>query len=179
MARTIVETGRLEIRALVPADVAPLAHLWSDPVVTAYLGGPRNAEEVRRILGDDLALPEPLDFDQWPTFEKASGRLVGHCGLLEKDIGGCREIEIAYVLARSAWGRGFATEAGAALRDHAVTQHGCRRLVALIHPDNRASARVASKLGFRLESELHRSHGLMHLYAFAAPPEVTQDRSSS
>lgn len=168
MTGTIAETERLVVRALAAEDVEPLAALWSDPAVTAYLGGPRQADETSRILRDELALPESPAFNQWPTFEKASGRLVGDCGLIEKDIAGRREIELTYVLMPWAWGRGFATEAGRALRDHAVTALGCRRLVALIHPDNRASARVATKLGFHLETELRRLHGPMHLYAFAA-----------
>lgn len=172
MRATIVETERLIVRALAPEDVEPLAKLWGDSAVTAYLGGPRQADDVSRILRGELALTEPPSFNQWPTFEKASGRLVGDCGLIEKEIAGRAEIELTYVLAPWAWGRGFATEIGGALRDHAVRVLGCRRLVALIHPGNHASSRVAAKLGFQLEAELQRPHGLMHLYAFAAPAEL-------
>lgn len=173
MTMTIIETDRLIVRALAPEDVEPLAALWSDPAATAYLGGPRRAGDVIRILGEELAQASQPTLNQWPTIEKASGRLVGDCGLLEKEIAGRAEIELTYVLAPWAWGRGLATEVGGAIRDHAVAQFGCKRLVALIHPDNRASARVAAKLGFRLESELHRPHGLMHLHAFAAPPGLS------
>jgi RimJ/RimL family protein N-acetyltransferase len=49
-----------------------------------------------------------------------------------------------------------------------VTALGRQRLVALIHPDNAASERVAAKLGFRCEGEVQRPHGAMRLYAFAA-----------
>lgn len=176
MTGTIVETERLIVRATAPRDVEMLAELWSDPDVTVFLGGPRKAEDVTRFLREDLARPARPAFDMWPTFEKASGRLVGDCGLIKKEVAGREEIELIYVLASWAWGRGLATEVGGALRDHAVARLGCRRLVALIHPDHGASARVARKLGFRLETELQRSHGLRHLYAFAVAADMAQSR---
>jgi len=94
--------------------------------------------------------------------------VVGHCGLLDKEIGRRLEIELVYVLAPWAWGRGLAAEAARAIRDHAVTALGRQRLVAIIHPENAAAERVAAKLGFRLEGEVERPHGAMRLYAFTA-----------
>jgi RimJ/RimL family protein N-acetyltransferase len=166
--RAIVETERLIVRTLEPQDVEPLAALWCDPAATAYMGGPRAFDEVCRSLRADLALPEQPTFDLWPTIEKASGRLVGHCGLLDKEVAGRLEIELAYVIAPAAWGRGFATEAGRAIRDHALARLRCERLIALIHPDNGASERVAAKLGFRHEGDVERPHGVLRLYAFMA-----------
>lgn len=167
-ARAIVETDRLIVRTLRHEDVEPLAALWCDPAATAYMGGPRTFDAVCGSLQEDLALPEQPTFDLWPTIEKASGRLVGHCGLLDKEVKGRREIELAYVIAPAAWGRGLATEAGRAIRDHAVAALGCKRLIALIHPENGASERVAVKLGFQCEGEVERPHGTLRLYAFAA-----------
>jgi RimJ/RimL family protein N-acetyltransferase len=49
-----------------------------------------------------------------------------------------------------AWqGRGFATEAAAASRDFAREHSDSLELVAIVHPDNRASSRVAEKIGMR------------------------------
>jgi RimJ/RimL family protein N-acetyltransferase len=164
----IVETERLLVRRIEPDDVEALAALWCDPQATAYMGGPRRFEEVCQTLRADLALPEPT-FDLWPTIETASGRVVGHCGLLQKEVAGRAEVELVYVLAPWAWGRGFATEAGRAITDHAVSALGQRRLIALIDPDNAASERVAGKLGFRCEGEVPRPHGVLRVYGFAAP----------
>jgi RimJ/RimL family protein N-acetyltransferase len=58
-----------------------------------------------------------------------------------------------YVLARDAWGAGYATEALAAMRDLA-TRLAVDRLYALCHPEHRASARVLEKCGFLLEGTL-------------------------
>jgi len=57
-------------------------------------------------------------------------------------------VEIAYRLARSAWGRGIATEAAGALVAHGLRTLGLPRLVAVTYPENRASQRVLDKLGF-------------------------------
>jgi RimJ/RimL family protein N-acetyltransferase len=63
-------------------------------------------------------------------------------------------VELGYRLARSAWGKGYATEATIAVRDHAFTSLGMKRLIAIIDPSNLASVRVAEKLGMRFESEV-------------------------
>jgi RimJ/RimL family protein N-acetyltransferase len=173
--RPIAETERLIVRALEPDDVEALAGLWCDAAATAYMGGPRRFDEVSRSLRADLALPEPPTFDLWPTIEKASGRLVGHCGLLDKEIEGRLEVELVYVIASAAWGQGFATEAGRAIRDHALTALDCRRLVALIHPDNAASERVAGKLGFRFEREVLRPRGTLRLHALGPDRAILQN----
>jgi RimJ/RimL family protein N-acetyltransferase len=52
-----------------------------------------------------------------------------------------------YVLARDAWGKGFATEALTAMVDVAA-RIGVSRLFALCHPDHTASRRVLEKSGF-------------------------------
>jgi len=99
--------------------------------------------------------------------ERASGRVVGECGVIEKDVDGRAELELVYVLARDAWGLGYATEAAAAMRD-AAEREGITRLIALIDPDNAASARVARKIGMRPEREVIRPGGaIRQVYAIA------------
>jgi RimJ/RimL family protein N-acetyltransferase len=72
--------------------------------------------------------------------------MIGLCGLiLWPDIEGREELEVAYILARDAWGKGYATEAAAAVRDVGRTIRP--DLVSLIYPDNAASIRVAHKIG--------------------------------
>jgi [ribosomal protein S5]-alanine N-acetyltransferase len=59
-----------------------------------------------------------------------------------------------YVLARGAWGRGYATEVAIAIV-RLAGELRIRRLHALCHPHNRASARVLAKAGFQFEAILH------------------------
>jgi RimJ/RimL family protein N-acetyltransferase len=165
-----IETARLLIRPLEIGDAAPLAAIWSDPLVTVHLGGPRDAATVRRQLEDEVRASVVRPYTLWPVVEKATGQVIADCGLIEKDVDGRREIELVYVLAASAWRRGFATEAAAAIRDYALQTLRLRRLIALIDPENVASARVAEKVGMRLERETQRPGGKrMRVYAVESP----------
>ena len=64
-----------------------------------------------------------------------------------------REVELGYVLAQHAWGRGLATEAASAWLDVAFGTLGLDRLTAVIHPDNAPSRGLAIRLDFRVHRE--------------------------
>jgi RimJ/RimL family protein N-acetyltransferase len=164
-----LDTQRLLIRDLEVDDIPALVGLWTDPDVTRYMGGPRDAAGLSRSLGEDAAAI-PATFDLRPVVEKVSGEVVGHCGLLEKLVDGSPEIELVYVFVKAAWGRGLATEAARALRNHAISEMGIHRLIALIDPDNAASARVAAKIGLEFEKTTVRPGGKeMQVYSLANP----------
>lgn len=161
-----IETDRLIIRSIREGDLEPLAALWADPEVTYYMGGRRNYEEVLKTLREDAQLnPQPA-FDLWPVIEKETGQIIGHCGILEKDMEGKSQYEIVYVLAKSAWGKGFATEVANSLKDYVFNQLGLKRITALIDPDNLKSEIVATKIGLRYEKDTVRPSGKnMRLFA--------------
>lgn len=154
-----LETTRLIIRRLEKADIPALVALWSDEEVTRHIGGPRDPERVKRILETELTEGQADDLGLWPVIEKSTGELMGDCGLLRKDVDGTPEIELNYVIARKAWGRGYATEVAAAVTAYAFTKLGCERLIALIDPANAASERVAIKIGLRYEKDTLRADG--------------------
>lgn len=58
-------------------------------------------------------------------------------------------IEIKYGLHESGWGKGFIPEAVKALQEWSVRDFGIHRFIGCTHPDNEASARVLTKLGYR------------------------------
>jgi RimJ/RimL family protein N-acetyltransferase len=162
---TIVETARLCVRRLAAEDIAPLAQLWADPEVTRFMGGPRELKIVTASLHGVLRAANPPQWDLWPVAEKTSGRVIGHCGLLPKHVDGRDEIELVYVVAQDVWGRGYATEAACAVRDHASQALGLLRLIALIDPAHAASARVAVKAGMKFEGPTLRASGkTLHVY---------------
>ena len=68
-------------------------------------------------------------------------------------VDGVEEIEIGYRLDPKYWGRGLATEAAEAVRDHAFNDLGLGHVISLIHPNNIASRRVAEKNGMTVEKE--------------------------
>lgn len=62
-------------------------------------------------------------------------------------------MELGYRFLPEFWGKGLATEAATAAIDYARDGLGLRRLIALVHPDNAASARVLAKLAFLREGK--------------------------
>jgi RimJ/RimL family protein N-acetyltransferase len=78
--------------------------------------------------------------------------VIGSTGL---DVETTWRASTGYVLARAAWGSGYATEVATAMVALADAI-GLIRLYALCHPDNAASARVLANAGFSLEGVLRR-----------------------
>jgi ribosomal-protein-alanine N-acetyltransferase len=151
----IIETERLLLRKPAAADADEIFRRYaSDPDVTRYLSWPTH----RHIAATQAFLEwSDADWERWPAgsylvFERADpSRLLGGTGLSFQT----PTIAVTgYVLARDAWGQGFATEALQAMVKLA-RKTGVKRLVAICHPDHRPSARVLEKCGFLLD-ELRR-----------------------
>ena len=158
---TILETERLELRRLQSRDIPSLLDLWTDPEVTAHMGGPRDRDQLESDFSKEAAEPFAQQYDLWPLVEKRTGRVLGHCGLLEKEVDARTEIELVYVIARPAWGKGFGSEVARALIQYAFRELNLARLVALIEPENTASEAVARKVGMQFEKETIRPGGAM------------------
>lgn len=170
MPRTRIETERLLLRNTEARDIPALVSMWTDPEVTRFMGGPRDATWLEENFAEDANNPDPLVYDQWPVVDKSSGEVIGYCGLLDKEVEGRPEVELVYVLAPSAWGKGYATEMALALREHATRQLGLRRLIALIEPGNEPSARVAERVGFRPARSIQRGDAERVLYIYEEQP---------
>jgi RimJ/RimL family protein N-acetyltransferase len=85
----------------------------------------------------------------WAVEEKATGRLLGRIGLFKPE--GWPGFELGWVLGRDAWGKGYATEGARRALDYAFTELRYDHVISLIHPENRASVRVAERIGEKLE----------------------------
>jgi RimJ/RimL family protein N-acetyltransferase len=150
-----VETARLFLQR--PRTIDPEAifrRYASDPDVTRFMAWPRH-----RSLADTqafLAFSE-AEWDRWPAgpylvWSRADGTLLGSTGLAFETP---YRASTGYVLAKDAWGKGYATEALQAMVETAHTV-GVRRLYAICHTEHRASWRVLEKGGFLREGVLHR-----------------------
>src|SRR4051812_39797454 len=83
----------------------------------------------------------------WLAVEKGSGSPVGQVGLILQTVEGRKRPEIGWLLDRKQWGKGYATEAGAAVRDAAFSRWKYPEVISLIRPANVPSQRVAERLG--------------------------------
>jgi RimJ/RimL family protein N-acetyltransferase len=163
----ILETPRLALRHLEPGDLDALFLLYRDAEIRRYFpDGTRTLEETRQELEwFQHGHPEFPRLGLWATVERSSGAFLGRCGLLPWEIEGKREVELAFLIAKSRWGEGLATEAALAIVDYARVQLGLRRLICLITPGNVASMRVATKVGMSFERAHDDELGLCHIYA--------------
>lgn len=161
----ILETERLLLRLQSATDVDFLVRLWTDPRMTAYLGGPRDRAAMQREFESVAAQPDKDEFDLWPLVRKADNCPVGYAGFIPKTVLDEDCIELNYFLDPAYWGQGYATEIAAALLDYGFTVKRLERLVSLINPDNTASERVAVKIGLRFVQNLDRSGHPRRLYA--------------
>jgi RimJ/RimL family protein N-acetyltransferase len=89
----------------------------------------------------------------WLLTLRDTGEFVGDCGLTPQQVDGVTELEVGYHIRAALQGRGLATEAAAACRDHARDVLRVGRLIAIIDPRNRPSQRVAEKLGLVVERD--------------------------
>ena len=144
------ESARLTFRDMTPDDLDDLAALLSDPEVMTYYPRPKTRAEAAQWIDWNLGLYRTHGHGLW-LLTMADGRFVGDCGLTPQVVDGVTELEVGYHVRPVLQGRGYATEAAAASRDFARDVLGATRLIAIIHPDNRPSQRVAEKIGLRPE----------------------------
>ncbi len=83
--------------------------------------------------------------------EKASGKLVGHCGLLVQTVDNIIELEIGYSFLPEFWNKGYASEAAKYCRDFAFKNNLADSLISIISITNMPSQNVALKNGMRVE----------------------------
>ncbi|VEP15725.1 putative acetyltransferase [Hyella patelloides LEGE 07179] len=144
----IAETSRLILRHFTPNDVDALIPILGEPEVMRYsIDGVKTRFQITHFLDRVLDYYWQYNFSLYAVIEKDTKQLIGFCGLLPWKFEAKIEIEIAYRLATAYWGKGFATEAATAVRDHAWQKLGIKNLFCIIAPENRRSIRVAQKLG--------------------------------
>jgi RimJ/RimL family protein N-acetyltransferase len=143
------DTSRLAFRAMTAADLDDMAALLGDPDVMTYYPRPKTRPEAVQWIDWNRGLYRMRGYGLWVI--SADGAFAGDCGLTPQVVDGITELEVGYHVRTAAQGRGYATEAAGACRDYARSVLGATRLIAIIHPGNRPSQRVAEKIGLRPE----------------------------
>jgi len=149
----VLQTPRLVLRSFSEGDFDDLSALMANPDFMRFSLGVFSREQTAAFLEkirdrDSQGLPS-----QFAVILREDNRLIGYCGFFLQIVDGIEELEIGYRLHPSYWGRGLATEAARAVRDHAFDDLQLAYVISLIHPENIASRRVAEKNGMRPEKE--------------------------
>jgi RimJ/RimL family protein N-acetyltransferase len=150
------QTPRLNIRHLRIDDWADLHALQGDPEATRFIGGPWSAQKTREVIGRIIEAYPTNPLEWFAVADRSTDRVMGvyWLGPLSREwcepLGWGQEIQLGYRYARSAWNRGFATEAGHAMLRRGFVELGLETIVAIVDVLNPASERVMQKLGMTL-----------------------------
>lgn len=174
MSKRILETERLILREMTDEDFPALCRMLQDPqVMYAYEHGFSDGEAwdwLRRQQGRY----KRDGFGLWAMVEKASGEMVGQCGLTMQELGDGQWMpEVGYLLERAAWHRGYATEAARAYLHHAFTVLKLPQVCATIRDNNLASQQVARRLGMEQKGGYTKRYygmDMPHLIFWAVRP---------
>lgn len=152
MNEITLETDRLTLRMFRESDFEDYARFCADPEVMRYLGGKVfTRPEAWRQMAFLIGHWHLRGYGHWAVEEKASGRLVGRIGFLNPE--GWPAFEIGWTLGREYWGKGYAIEGARRALEYAFVDLGKDHVISLIHPDNKASIRVAERLGEKVEGK--------------------------
>lgn len=128
-------------------------HITSDPEVMRYIGqlngigAPLTKDETLGRIEKMIAGLDRDGFGMLALIERKEKRLIGRCGLCYLD--GTSEVEVGYLLAKQAWGKGYATEAAQECVRFGFSEKRLDHIVGITYPKNIASRHVLEKLGMK------------------------------
>ncbi len=157
MADIIAETDRLILRTIEEGDAAEQDRVLNTPTVMARLGGVKELHEIEAKHAKSRALYAQHGFSFLFMIEKASGEMVGHCGIKQVDNPlalNQGDHEIGWLVREDRWRRGYAEEAMHAVLDWAFTRVGAPHVVALTSHANIGSWKLMEKLGMVRREDL-------------------------
>ena len=152
-----VRTARLILRPFSAEDRDALYAFHSDPEAVRYVPyPPRTRDQVTEVLRRKTAnthLRRDGDLLELAVVRGEDQTLIGDVLLALRSVEH-QTLEVGYIFAPPAGGRGYATEAIRTLVELAFGPIGARRIIARVDARNRPSSALLERLGFRLEAHL-------------------------
>jgi len=177
-----LRTKRLLMRRWRDADRAPFAAMNADPEVTRYLRGSLDRAASDQLVDRIEALFDEQGFGLWALELPGTAEFIGFTGLhpMPGGVPGEGSIEIGWRLARSAWHKGYATEAARAAVDVAFAGAGLPELWSMTAVLNEPSQAVMRRLGmtrygFFEHPRIDPGHPLRQQVVYRMPSPAFQD----
>ncbi len=145
----LLETGRLRLRRLAEADAPFILRLLNEPSFLENIGDKqvRTLEQAKAYLEGGPLKSYAVHGHGLNRVElKDGGEPIGICGLIKRDQ--FVDVDLGYALLPEFGGKGYITEAAAAVLDQGRRDLGFTRFIAIVSPANARSIRVLDKLGF-------------------------------
>lgn len=166
-----LKTERLTFRQWRASDFEAFATFFSDEAQARFVGGVKRPEEAWRLLASYVGHYELRGYSYLALETRSRGELVGTVGLWNSDP--WPEPELGYWLLPTMQGRGFAQEAGCAVRDFAFESLKLATLVSYIDERNAASVKLAERLGAVYDSTMELlDFGPHQVYRYRGTPQA-------
>lgn len=154
-----METARLVLTPVVPADADQLMLLYGDPEV-AFWTGPWEPRSVTAWTKAMSVRWSKEGVGKWMARDRDDGSLVGRGGFTRFDLDGVAVLELGWVVRDALTGRGYATEIGRAALAWADEHEPSTPIIAFTEVHNHASQAVMRRLGMQ-PAGLIRREGLI------------------
>ena len=150
----ILKTNRCNIREIDANDLDRLYEIYSDPETSQF------TETLFEDREEELAYIESYieniysfyGFGMWIVEDRETGKIIGRAGLeYKEDMPGA--LELGYIICKSHRKKGYAYEICSAIIDYAYNNLEYAQIYSVIHPENKASIALCSKLGFSSDGE--------------------------
>lgn len=142
----VLETPHLRLREWRWDDIGEMARVYAHPEVERFLQ-PMSRTETEDQVAYLVAHWEHEGVGAWAVEDTETGRFLGRIGLLRHVDWPGEPVEVGWTLDREVWGRGLATEGGAASIRYGFEMLGVNRIINITLPGNARSRRVMEKLG--------------------------------
>lgn len=155
METPFLTTPRLNLRPLESADAHTLHDIHQMDGVLKYFPNPSPPpfEKVENFIIGQKEHWATHGYGNWGILLYGEKEIIGWAGL--QYLPELDETEVGFLLSPSHWGKGYATEAARASLQFGFERLNLDHIVALVHPDNRASRRVIQKCGMTYLETLH------------------------
>jgi RimJ/RimL family protein N-acetyltransferase len=151
-----VRTERLRLTRPVPTDASGVFSILGDPRTVEHNPSDRlgDGAEAVELVARWVRHWEDYGFGYWCVRESGSDRIIGYAGVKWVQLHGRRVLNLVYRFVPDVWGRGFATEAAAAVVARVLDEMPAEVIVARVRPDNRSSQNVALKAGLERDARM-------------------------
>lgn len=153
-----MDTARLRLREMTDHDLPALRGILQDEQTMAAYNGAFDEAMTRDWLQRMIDRYRSDGFGLWAVELRATGQMIGQCGLTRQHILDEDVIEVGYLFNRAHWGQGYATEAARACRNHAFERLGVDRVWAQVRDTNIASMNVAIRLGMTVRGRFEKQY---------------------
>jgi RimJ/RimL family protein N-acetyltransferase len=154
MSAPLLQTPHLFLRGWTAADADVLFGILQEEGLLRYFPNPHPPSHARvdAYIAHHRAQWEERGYGHWAIVTREDGCVVGWNGL--EFLAELSETEVAYLLTKRVWGRGYASEAAREAIRFGFETVGLNAIIGLVHPDNIASISVLEKCGLRFANRI-------------------------